>query len=255
MSALNPGIVPTGMSNAEWQCRCDTAAAYRLLPKYRLTDLSGGFIGGRTKEEPEHFLVKPYELYPEEVCASDLIKVDLDGHVAPGDDRAPNNAARNVCAALFSRRPEINGIVHIHTRASSAVASLEGGLLPVHQSALQFVGAVGYARFDYDLDETTCHSTLDELGAHKALLMRHHGLMTAGESLAEAFFLAYFLEQACDVQVATFSMGLPVVQMTEQAVARDVAKIRNTNHYDYDGADEWAAWLRMLERDGANYRC
>ena len=255
MSSIETGLPSALMSESEWHSRCDTAAAYRLLPKYRLTDLSGGFIGGRIKDDPEHFLVKPYEMFPEEVCASDLIKINLDGEVVDSQDRVPNNAARNTCAALFRRRPEIGGIVHIHTRASSAVASLEAGLLPVHQSSLLFIGAVGYADFDYDLDETSCHQTLDELGSHKALLMRHHGMLTAGATLAEAFFLAYSLEQACDVQVATFGTGLAVQQMTDAAVARDVAKIRDSNHYAYDGETEWAAWLRILHRDASNYRC
>ena len=243
--------IPDGIDASEWQARCDTAATYRLQAKYRMTDLTGGFIGGRIPGNG-HFLVKPYDQFAEEARASDLVKVGLDRCVV--GNRVPNDASVHTCAAIFDARPELNGVVHAHTRASAAVASLECGLQPVIQSAFLFYGRIGYADYDFDLDESTCHLMLEALGEHKAVLMRHHGLLTVGHTLAEAFYLAYFLNQACDVQLAAMWTGRDLHEFSPEECEHWVQKHQSSEIYAYDGAKEWEAWLRMLDREGQSYR-
>ena len=152
-SSTSVQSIPKGFDAAEWQTRYDTAATYRLMARYRMTDLADGFIGGRIPGG-DHFFVKPEHLFPEEVRASDLVKMGTDGAVT--GDEMPNNAARNTCAKVFRDWPELNGLVHVHTRAAAAVATMKCGLQPVNDSAFLFYGRIGYTDYDFDLTEDSC---------------------------------------------------------------------------------------------------
>ena len=178
-ASANDLTIPDGMDAAEWQTRCDTAATYRLQAKYRMTDLTGGFIGGRIAGNG-HFVVKPSYQFAEEVRASDLVKANLDHEVV--GNGVPNDASLHTCASIFAARPDLNGLVHVHSRASAAIATLESGLQPMCQAAFMFYRRIGYADFDYDLNQETCHLLVEALGPHKAVLMRHHGMLTAGRT-------------------------------------------------------------------------
>ena len=246
--------IPThteGFSTQEWRTRCDTAATYRLQAKYRMTDLTGGFIGGRIIGE-DRFAIKPAHQFAEEVRASDLVIANLDHEVL--GNGVPNDAGLHTCASVFSARPELHGLVHVHSRASAAVATLECGLQPLCQAAFMFYDRIGYADFDYDLNRETCHLLVEALGSHKAVLMRHHGMLTTGRTLGEAFFLAYFLNQACDIQLSMMMSGEKFHELCTEQIEDIVRKQDESELYGYDGSDEWAGWVRMLEREGADYR-
>ena len=243
--------IPDGMDALEWQARCDTAATYRLMAKYRMTDLTGGFIGGRIPGNG-HFLVKPHHQFADEVCASDLVKVGIDRTIV--GNGVPNNASLHTCAAILGARSDLNGVVHVHTRAAGAVSAMKCGLRPVHQSSFLFYDRIGYTDYDYDLDESTCHLMVEALGEHKAVLMRHHGLVTAGRTLGEAFYLAYFLNQACDIQLSAMMTGQELHEFSPEECDEIVRKHDSSEFYAYDGSKEWEAWLRMLDREGETYR-
>lgn len=250
-ASANDLTIPDGMDAAEWQTRCDTAATYRLQAKYRMTDLTGGFIGGRIAGNG-HFVVKPSYQFAEEVRASDLVKANLDHEVV--GNGVPNDASLHTCASIFAARPDLNGLVHVHSRASAAIATLESGLQPMCQAAFMFYRRIGYADFDYDLNQETCHLLVEALGPHKAVLMRHHGMLTAGRTLGEAFYVAYFLNQACDIQLSMMMTGEKLHQLSPEACEEILHKQDESEVYAYDGAKEWAGWMRMLDREGADFR-
>lgn len=244
------GAVP----EAEWRTRRDLAAVYRLMARYRMTDLVDGFVGGRVASEPRAFLVKPYSQFAEEVTASSLLKFDLDGRPLDGRDEEANEASIRMCAAIFRAREDANVVLHAHTKAVMAVAATKGGLLPISQPGFMFHGRLATSAFGFDATEEYCARLLDDLGSKRTVLMLNHGLMTVGRTAAEAFFLAYQLNNACEVQLAAQMTGREL-NLPSPAEAEALARCyEGSEVYQYDGSREWGGLLRQLDRGDPSYR-
>lgn len=243
------------MSAAEWQQRVELAACYRLLAHFRMTDLIYTHCTVRVPGEPGRFLINPYGHRWEEITASSLVKIDVDGNKVGDSPHRVNPAGFTIHSAVHMSRHDAACVIHTHTRAGMAVASLKEGLLPLNQIALQFYGRLGLHEYEgiaLDLDER--ERIIADLGTKCGLLLRNHGLLTVGRTVAEAFNLMFYLERACEVQVATLSMGREIVLPPREVCEKVGAQYDQMNFDDGDLQLEWDAHLRLLDDIDPSYR-
>lgn len=238
----------------EWATRVDLAACYRLAAHFRLTDLIYTHISARVPGPAHHFLINAFGLTWDEITASSLVKVTIEGEIV--DDptgQGINRAGYVIHSAVHRARPDVACVIHTHTRAGIAVSAQQDGLLPLSQHAMRFWDSLAYHDYEglaLDLDEQA--RLTRDLGSHKAMILRNHGLLTCGASVAEAFDLMYYLERACDIQVAALGGGA-VPRLAAPEVAARVAQQFRTLPYKAKKT-EWKALLRMLERTDPTYR-
>jgi len=198
----------------ELQMREELATLYRLVAHFRMTDLIDTHISARVPGTEDHFLINRYGVLFHEMQPQDLVKIDLDGRpVDPGDEEEQrvNSAGFTIHSAIHAARHDLACVVHTHTAAGIAVACQRDGLLPITQHALRFYERLGYHEYQgiaLDLDER--ESLVADLGPHKAMILRNHGLLAAGGTVAEAFVNIYYLERACQAQVKAQSTGAPL---------------------------------------------
>lgn len=242
-------------SPEEWQARVELAACYRLAAHYRMTDLIYTHITVRVPGEPGRFLINPYGFRWEEITASSLVKIDVDGNKVDPTPHRVNPAGFVIHSALHRARHDAVCVMHTHTRAGVAVASLAEGLLPLNQIGLQFYGRVGYHEFEgIALELGERERIVADLGRHPALILRNHGLLTVGRSVGEAFSLMYYLNAACEIQVATLSMGRPLVFPAEAVCDTVVRQYDQMSFDDGDLALEWDAQMRLVEALDPSYK-
>lgn len=243
------------MSDAERQTRIELAACYRLAAHYRMTDLIYTHITARVPDEEGRFLINPYGWRWEEITASSLVKIDVDGNQVDDSTARVNPAGFTIHSAIHRASHDAAWVMHTHSRAGVAVSSLKEGLLPLNQIALQFYGRISY--HDYEgiaLDHDERERIVASLGGNPALVLRNHGLLTTGASAAEMFNNMFYLERACDIQVASLSMGQPLAPVADP-LARHVAnQYIQTTHEDGDLLLEWEAHLRTLEALDPGYK-
>jgi ribulose-5-phosphate 4-epimerase/fuculose-1-phosphate aldolase len=242
-------------SSAEWEQRVELAACYRLLAHYKMTDLIYTHATARVPGEPGRFLINPYGYRWEEITASSLVKIDVDGNKIDDSPHRVNPAGFTIHSAVHMARRDAACVIHTHTRAGMAVSAVKGGLAPISQIALQFYGRLGlhdYEGIALDLDER--QRIIRDLGRHCGLILRNHGLLTVGRTAAEAFSLMYYLNLACEVQVATLSMGAELVIPPPEVCERVGGQYDQMAFDDGDLALEWAAHLRLLDRLDPSYR-
>jgi len=250
----------TGAEDVEWQARCELAALYRLLAHFRMTDLIDTHISARVPGQAGHFLINRYGVLFHEMCASDLVKVDAQGQaVQMGSTAAPaqrvNRAGFVIHSAVHQARPDLHCVIHTHTTAGIAVSAQRDGLLPISQHALKFYGKLAYHEYEgIALDTEERERLVAALGSHKAMILRNHGLLAAGESVAAAFHEIYFLERACQAQVAAQAGGAALHLPAEEV------RLRAARQFDNDQASgiidlAWEAALRLVQEQGLGYRC
>ena len=256
---------PTHISEAEWQARVDLAACYRLIDHYGMTDLIYNHITARVPDEASdgghHILINEFGLHYSEITASNLIKIDLDGTII--DDAALARGARInpagyiIHGCIHGARDDVRAVLHTHTRAGIAVSVMEDGLVPMDQEGYQFYGAVAYHDYEglaLSLDEQA--RLVEDLGKKNVLVLRNHGLLSCGRSVAEAFRHIYYLEMACRVQVDVMASGQKIVQPkkkvrrhTYRQWHEDDAGTRLDNY----GTLEWPALVRMMRRKDPSF--
>jgi ribulose-5-phosphate 4-epimerase/fuculose-1-phosphate aldolase len=235
-------------SEAEWQARQDLAACYRIFDHLGWSESIYNHISLRVPGEDGAFLINPYGMLYSEVCASNLVKIDIDGNTLDGST-APVNRAGFVQHSQFHRHLGwAHAICHTHTTAAMAVCSVEGGLRPTNFYAAAFAGQVGYHDFEgVTVREEEAGRLLANLGDKRVLMLRNHGPVVLGETLAEMFFMHWALQRACEVQVATLGMGEAITVPPEVIAVhqRDMALARPPGG---PGAADFAAWKRQIDR-------
>ena len=253
--ALKTVSLKQEVSDVEWQTRCELAALYRILFKLRMTDLIYTHLSARLPDQPNAFLINHYGELFDEVTASSLVKIDLDGNVL-GSNKGYNSAGFTIHSACYMARGDIMAAVHLHTKASIAIASIEEGLLPLSQQSLYVINDLAYHDYEgpaTDLEERD--NLIKNLANKNNLLLRNHGLLSVGRSVSDAFRNAYYLEKSCEIQLATQSLGRELVLMSEEMVnvtGREKTKIfRPPNDL---GQLEWDALIRQLDREGTDFR-
>lgn len=243
------------VSPEEWEARVALAAAYRLTDLYGMTDMIANHISVEVPGEPTHFLINAYGLLYNEITASNLLKIDIDGNVLLQSELAlgVNRAGFIIHSALHSARPEMKCVMHTHTRAGMAVSALQCGLLQLTQSATRF-DSVAYHDFTgraFDLQER--EALVSALGDAEVLILRNHGLLTLGESIPESFNAMYRLELACKSQIDAMSCNTPLNIPDPQAVKLAQSQWKPDVMRRY-GLLEWPALLRRLDHIDPTYK-
>jgi ribulose-5-phosphate 4-epimerase/fuculose-1-phosphate aldolase len=196
------------MSVAERQARIELACTYRLFDQFGWHELIYNHITVRVPGEPRHFLINPFGLMYREVTAENLVKIDTEGNVVGKSEFAVNPAGFIVHSAIHSARDDLHAVIHTHTTAGQVVACQAQGLLPLSFSSAFFSGRIAYHDFEgITLERDECTRLARDLGDKNVMILRNHGLLTAGRTLAEAFTLHYMLQRACEVQAAIQTAG------------------------------------------------
>lgn len=241
------------ISPAERQVREDLAAAYRLVAHYGMDDSIYTHISARVPGTDDQFLINPYGLLFRDITASSLVKIDLEGRVLEPTDHDVNPAGFTIHSAVHSARHDAACVLHTHTVAGVAVSSLAGGLQPCNQWALQFYNRVAYHAFEgIALDHEERARLIADLGPQaRALILRNHGLVTLGRTVAEAFILMHNLERACKVQLAIQASGQPVNPVPPEVCERTARQYESGDSNREAGqrdpnAREWRAMLKRL---------
>jgi ribulose-5-phosphate 4-epimerase/fuculose-1-phosphate aldolase len=236
------------VSPAEWRARVDLAAAYRLVALFGWDDLVFTHLSLRVPGEPGHFLINPYGLFFEEITASSLIKVDHAGRPLQETSFPVNPAGFVIHSTVHAARPEVACVMHTHTPAGVAVSAQAGGLRPLSQQAGFVLNSLAY--HDYEgvaLRDAERPRLAADLGQSIWLILRNHGLLTCGGSVAAAFQALYVLQKACEIQLLAQSGGTPLIEYGEPIVRDMPAQAREVSHGL--GADlVWPGLLRRLQR-------
>src|SRR5215813_6628475 len=273
--ALSDRSMRERVSAQEWGTRVDLAACYRLGALYGLTARVYNHITARAPGSADHVLIDPYAMLYDEIAASSLIKIDLEGRtlLQPDHEYSVNAAGYVIHSAVHSARHDAHCVIHTHTRAGTAVSALADGLLPLSQTAMRFAGHLAY--HDYEgpaFNRGERERLVADLGDKNAMILRNHGLLVCAPSVPQAFNLIYWLEQACKIQIDILSCGRPlnmppadVVTDTAEALAGTEITLDNeesTNPHVKVGAQrgqsgygllEWPALRRRLDRLDASY--
>ncbi len=254
--AASPAAL-AGVSDAEWQIRCDLAALYRLVAHHRWTDFIYTHISARLPGPDHHFLINRYGVHFQHMRASDLVKIDVDGKIVDPralSSRDVNAAGFTIHSAIHMAREDLMCVVHTHTPAGIAVSAQKDGLLPLSQHAMKFYGRLAYHGYEgiaLDLDER--ERLVADLGQHKAMILRNHGLLVGGTSIAEAFHMIYMLERACAAQVDALAGGREIILPPEDVRVHTSAQFASHEHDEHYGM-VWDAALRLIEDGKPDYR-
>lgn len=254
--------VRSRVSAEEWEARVNLAACYRLHAHYEWTDLIYTHISARVPGPHEHFLLNPFGFMFDEITASSLVKVDLDGTIIDPSPHRIHRAGFIIHSAVHAARPEVGCVIHSHTRAGMAVSMMKCGLLPLSQHANLFYGRVSYHESEgFALDTDERNRLARDLGDNPVMLLRNHGTLVAGRTVGEAFSMMWHLEKALQAQVDAMASGTELT-MTSKAVSAQTAQMGFTRERVGQYADgqsplgrlEWPALLRKLDRLDPSYR-
>ncbi len=252
MSQIKLPSAKGNCSEEEWNARVDLAACYRLMAHYEMSDMIANHISLRVPGEEDAFLINAYGLLYEEITASSLLKIDHKGNILSSPDFEPlkygvNKAGFVIHSAIHEARPEVACVIHTHTWAGMAVSSLECGLLPLNQTAMRFLRIAYHDYQGVVLDLSEQESLIKDLGTSEAMILRNHGLLTAGNTIGEAFNWMHRLELACRAQIAAMSCNTPLNKVSESVLEETYKNYQPGTRRPY-GLMEWPALLRKMER-------
>jgi ribulose-5-phosphate 4-epimerase/fuculose-1-phosphate aldolase len=242
------------VSEAEWQARVDLAAAYRLVAHYGWDDLIFTHISARVPDSEHHFLLNAYGMMFDEVTASSLVKIDLQGNKVMDSPYFINPAGFTIHSAVHAAREDALCVMHLHTDCGIAVSAQKNGLLPLSQQAMFPLASLAY--HDYEglaLNEEEKPRLVDDLGDKKTMILRNHGLLTVGKTVPEAFLSMYILERACRIQILAQSGG-PDLHLVADPIIDLTAKQLSAVTVGQGAELAWPGLLRKLDRIDPSYR-
>ena len=249
------------VSAEEWRTRVDLAALYRLVAAEGMTDLAATHISARVPGPEDHFLINPYGLMYEEVTASNLVKVDLNGDKVLESPFPVNPAGFTIHSAVHMARPDVACVVHTHTAAGMAFASVETEVLPLSQTSMQFYGRTGFHAWEgisTNLDER--ERIVRDLGSHRALILHNHGLLIAGPTIPASWVLIFQLERVCRTQLAAMAAahatGTDLVLVSPEVAERTAKGFDQSMQNAAEGRTnfDWDAHLAALDTVDDSYR-
>ncbi|KWC91812.1 class II aldolase/adducin family protein [Burkholderia cepacia] len=255
-----PSTSDSTHSDQEMQIRCELAALYRLVAHFRMTDMIDTHITAELPGAKPTFLINRYGVLFEHMRASDLVKIDLEGNVV--DERATTDPARfrvnaagfNIHSAIHRARPDLVFVIHTHTTAGMAVSAQKHGLLPLTQHAMKFYEKLGYHDYEgISLLESERARLVEDLGHHNAMILRNHGLIVGGTRVEDAFHEIYFLERACQAQVAALAGGSPLNLPSEEVCRLTASQFHREESPEINRL-AWRAALSLIEGVGSDYR-
>ena len=246
--------VRSQVSDEEWQVRTDLAACYRAIAMYGWDDLIFTHVSARVPGPDHHFLINAYGMMFEEITASSLIKVDLAGEKVLDSEYQVNPAGFVIHSAVHEARHDAGCVLHTHTRAGVAVSAQAEGLLPISQTSLFPYATLAYHSYEgVALNEGEKPRLVADLGNNNAMILRNHGLLTAGATIADAFLMMYVLETACQIQVMAQSSGGELLQVPAPIVAGIQEQAEQVTK-GLGGALVWPGLLRKLDRRDSSFR-
>ena len=242
------------VSAEEWQVRVDLAACYRLIALFGWDDLVFTHISAQVPGPDEHFLINEYGLLFEEMTASSLVKVDLNGKIVTESGGPINPAGFTIHSASHAARHDVGCVLHTHTRSGVAVSAQVDGLRPLSQISLLATASLAY--HDYEgiaLNDDEKPRLVADLGSNNFLILRNHGLLTVGATIPDAFIYMYALETACQTQLAAQSAGVALTEINSQIVAGIKEQFEMVTR-GMGGGLAWPGLLRKLDRIDPTYR-
>jgi ribulose-5-phosphate 4-epimerase/fuculose-1-phosphate aldolase len=254
MSQLQSIAPRPEVSPEEWQLRVDLAACYRLVAHYGWDDMIFTHISVRVPGPDHHFLINPYGVLFEEMKASMLVKIDLDGNVVTPSQYPVNPAGFVIHSAIHAARADARCVLHLHTQHGQAVAAQAAGLMPITQTAMTLHGDIAYHEFEGLANSIAERQRIvADLGNKHCLILRNHGTLTVGEEVSDAFMRMYFLERACQAQVMALSGG-SAIHAAPAGTAESTAEQASFGLTAIGRVLAWPALLRKLDRSDASYR-
>ena len=242
------------VSPEEWQLRLDLAAAYRLVALHGWSDLVFTHISARIPGPEHHFLINPYGMMFDEITASSLVKVDQDCNKLSDSPFPVNPAGFTIHSAIHAVREDAGCVLHTHTRAGVGVSAQRDGVLPISQQSTFVLASLAY--HDYEgvaFREDEKPRLQADLGPNNFLMLRNHGLLTVGRTIADAFLNMYIFESTCQIQLAAQSGGAPLTEVNPQIV-QGVAHAMKVQTGGMGGTFVWPALIRKLDRTDTGWR-
>ena len=244
------------MASGEWEARVTLAACYRLVARMGLDDLIYNHISLRVPGQEDQFLINPYGLMFDEITASSLVKIDTQGRTIAPSDYEVNVAAFVIHAAIHNSSAGAACVLHTHSDASTAISAQPEGLLPLTQFAMRFYNRQAFHDYEgvaIDLDEQ--QRLVRDLGPHKVMLLRNHGILTLGRTVGEAFMLLYYFERAAKIQLMLQAAGTPFLTPSPEVCERAARQFwEQQGDILAPGEREWPGFLRQLDRSDPSYK-
>ena len=247
-----PTDIKSQVSEEEWKTREDLAAAYRLVANYGWDDMVFTHLSARVPGPDEHFLLNPFGVLFEEVTASSLVKIDLDGAVVLDNGYQVNAAGFTIHSAIHGAREDAQAVMHLHTDAGVAVSCMEEGFLPLNQHAMFVYHDVAYHDWEgvaLNLDER--ERLIADIQDKHLMMLRNHGTLAVGSSIASCFMRLYYLERACSIQLKAMNGNLQMPN--QEAISMMKETFNNPNAWEGLAATAWPAMIRLALRLDPNF--
>ena len=241
------------MTQAEWQARCDLAALYRIVDYLGWTDLLETHLSVRVPGEPESFLINSYGDAFDEIHASGLVKVDMEGNLLGGKARY-NAAGFTIHSGIYKACPEIACVMHSHTRAGAGISVLKQGLRPISQDALEVLDDVVYHPYGIPASAQECEALGESARKGGSLILHNHGLLAAGPNIPATLKRLYMLERACEVEMIARTLNEQPITIQTSIVDYAAAYMKTARAAQSYGQQQWDALVRRIDRTGADYR-
>ncbi len=243
------------VSPEEWAVRVDLAASYRLVAHYGWEDLVFTHITARVPGTEDQFLINPYGMFFDEITASSLVKIDLQGNKVEDSPFPVNPAGFVIHSAIHAARHDARCVLHTHTVNGVAVSAQRAGLLPISQHSIFVLASLGYHDFEGPaLRDDEKPRLVADLGDHTSLILRNHGLLTVGETVADAFVAMYYLEASCAIQVRAQAGGGELIPVPKEIIDATYSRIVAPARRGTQGELVWPGLLRRLDRIDSSYR-
>src|SRR5437762_11451212 len=254
--SLNVSSLKGKVSAEEWAARVDLAAAYRLVSLYKWEDLVFTHISLRVPDAEDEFLINPYGVFFDEITASSLVKIDLKGQKIDNSPFEVNPAGFVIHSAIHAARHDAKCVLHTHTLNGVAVAAQHGGLLPISQHSMSVLASIGY--HDYEgvaLNDAEKPRLVADLGTANHLILRNHGLLTVGETVADAFVRMYYLETSCAIQVRAQAGGGELIHVSKEILETAYGTMQTAAGAGSKASRlVWPGLLRRLDRTDPSFR-
>ncbi len=241
------------MSEAEWQARCDLAALYRITDVYGWTDTINTHMSARIPGEPTAFLINNYGDLFHEITASSLVKLDLDGTVY-SKDGSFNAAGFTIHSGVYKARPDVNCVMHTHTRAGTGISVLKKGLRPISQDALAVLDEVVYHEYGMPTSQEECDALGVSCQQGSCVVLRNHGLLSVGATIPAALRRLYMMERACEVEIIARGLDEEPAPIEDDVVQSYAARAKAQRASPEFGMTDWKAALRLIEGKGFDWR-
>ena len=254
-----PTSVRAQVSAAEWEARVNLAAAYRLMDLYEMTDHISNHISVRVPAAHNEFLINPYGLLYKQMTASCMIRIDLDGNELfnPNDGYEHNQSGYVIHSAIHAARPDVDCVIHAHTLSGMAVSAMQCGLLPQVQMSMRWAHGVSYHDYESIVDVDERAQLVRELGNNDIMILRNHGLLTCGRTIAECFYNMFWLKRSCDLQVMLMSCNTALIKPSEAVIEKTWKAYEpggRRHAQQKRGLLEWPSLLAELDRIDPSFR-